>query len=1196
MNSARLNTDSGHRHCTLIKASAGTGKTFDLATHVLSILVRAQLETEAAARVGKASPSKHTRARDIVALTFSRAAASEIFDRVVQRLYRATAPGDDQAIEAETTCLDRALRTAGADANAFRANRSPAARRAILLAILRHFLDETNRSQIGTIDSYLLRMVQLLPEEAGLGHDLTLMEDDQLAAERARIANEILAAPADDSARQLLATALRNAAKGDIERAFGPLLGRCFNNNLLAAFFAQHAQSAWGDPAAIWPHNPPDMEADIQSLLTIPDDADFLKQLKAKVSAAANQFSSCFHGLTEKQATYLDNFLVAVQALDAVPSNDLFSSQPTTELAKNAGSRNFIKAFQSIHDDTPVTVTCGNGKANQLTLEGPALAALRELGRLRLLPIVRRNLRKMQGQYDLMRQFLERYVAETLAEGRLTFNDIPRLIKVLRTVAPDLIRNLEFSLDSSFRHLALDEFQDTSPEQWAAIRELVDEIKQSGPDADRSLFVVGDMKQAIYGWRGGESDLLREESESSAYGVRQSRRYSRRFGPEIARFVNALFDPAALQATFEQPDVPGDKADIAKATRTDFWEKIWEPHDEHKSVDDLGPDAPAPGSVQLLRIAKPEDKNADFDEYVAYADAIANELACSWNTYCKLCDQSAIARTPPPARPRFAILVRKNDAGQNLAWALRNAINARRQAGIILHSDDFPQLLFEGVASIADSPVVDAILELLRLAEHPDARAFAWGRVAATPLPRLALLQPDVRPDTSVNASAPGLAQLSAIVASRLADLGLPGFLEALRQELQALPDGNDPFTAERLEALLQSAIVWTQDTSRDKSLLAFIDFVRSRTSRIIADARSVKLITIHRSKGLTFDQVFVPFFSSKDAYGASGLNHDTLVAAPRENAVTPPRWFLDCPTSLIALPPLGEAYRNRSVRRTLEELCNTYVAMTRATRSLVLLVPEHAGTPRPTHSLYFHDHIARVFEAAGTRPDGTLAFGNPDPALWLSLPDRPPAVSKAAHAVLSPDTVPAANFGLPPPQAMRSNPSGDEPFQQTADHLFSLQPAATERGANVHAVLAKVAWLDPDAPPPAELQAALPPDLLAPGSAFRQALARPADATGLWRERSFELLDADNHWVSGTFDRVVFCGTGPDRRATIYDFKTNTLGPKGLATFEDKLRHAYTPQMTAYRSALAALTGLPLDHIAAILLPTATARPISIF
>ncbi|MEC8493505.1 MAG: UvrD-helicase domain-containing protein, partial [Planctomycetota bacterium] len=69
------------------------------------------------------------------------------------------------------------------------------------------------------------------------------------------------------------------------------------------------------------------------------------------------------------------------------------------------------------------------------------------------------------------------------------------------------LRDVTFRLDGRIDHLLLDEFQDTAPGQWRLLLPLAEEILAGG-DELRTFFCVGDVKQSIYGWRGGEPRLL----------------------------------------------------------------------------------------------------------------------------------------------------------------------------------------------------------------------------------------------------------------------------------------------------------------------------------------------------------------------------------------------------------------------------------------------------------------------------------------------------------------------------------------------------------------------------------------------------------------------------------------------------------------------------------------------------------------
>ena len=77
---------------------------------------------------------------------------------------------------------------------------------------------------------------------------------------------------------------------------------------------------------------------------------------------------------------------------------------------------------------------------------------------------------------------------------------------------------LYFRLDSRFRHILLDEFQDTSTMQFLLLAPLIDEIfSGKGQSEFRSFFYVGDVKQSLYRFRGGDEELFGWVSQR--YGI-----------------------------------------------------------------------------------------------------------------------------------------------------------------------------------------------------------------------------------------------------------------------------------------------------------------------------------------------------------------------------------------------------------------------------------------------------------------------------------------------------------------------------------------------------------------------------------------------------------------------------------------------------------------------------------------------------
>ncbi len=130
-----------------------------------------------------------------------------------------------------------------------------------------------------------------------------------------------------------------------------------------------------------------------------------------------------------------------------------------------------------------------------------------------------------------------------------------------------------FRLESRYHHLLIDEFQDTNDVQWRLVKALIEswgegqglvqdailseqaEGDGTGRICEPSLFIVGDQKQSIYGWRDARVEVLEKASRHllkirHGGGQRLTLRTSFRASGELLSFLNDLFD--------EVPKVRGD--------------------------------------------------------------------------------------------------------------------------------------------------------------------------------------------------------------------------------------------------------------------------------------------------------------------------------------------------------------------------------------------------------------------------------------------------------------------------------------------------------------------------------------------------------------------------------------------------------------------------------------------------------------
>ena len=166
---------------TVIEASAGTGKTFSLVTRLMQLIFNG------------------TEPERIVALTFSRAAAGEIFNSFIERLSDAAA--DESAAAAESGRI------------------GVAAKREDFARMLRKVISRQHLSLIGTLDSFLMKIVRMLPLELGLEGEISVMSDFRAPVEQDRLLDEMMALESDD-AKMFYRDAFRLALDGDGAKSF----------------------------------------------------------------------------------------------------------------------------------------------------------------------------------------------------------------------------------------------------------------------------------------------------------------------------------------------------------------------------------------------------------------------------------------------------------------------------------------------------------------------------------------------------------------------------------------------------------------------------------------------------------------------------------------------------------------------------------------------------------------------------------------------------------------------------------------------------------------------------------------------------------------------------------------------------------------------------------------------------------------
>lgn len=1045
----------------LIKASAGTGKTFALATEAISLLLADE------------------KPREFVGLTFSRAAAGEIFNRIASRLAEAAA--SEAGAQSETAHLLTVAQNGDQEKAEWvekvwklwserglvktdgRGQRylTPA----LFARLLRDYIHEQHVSRIGTIDSFMAQYVNSFPMELGLEGGMTIMDDYEVAQERKEAVDHLLQ-QGDHSDLSALFGEFGHATQKESTKLYSGLLDG-FVKDSLELFQNYPRKEQWGDPQSIWGAEGVPYSEVGSSLTEVAD------EIEDRIIAALPD---------DHRLRYADGWPLIVEFIRNFNGSLSGMKTPLKNMFAAWDGDKSIGEFKFNRNDT-------NLSAIEEEVMSRALAVLvRETLLIRC--------RQTQGRYQLIERIAGYYDRATRRRGKLTFDDVPRLVYELDEVNR---LNLEYRFDAQLTHWALDEFQDTSRLQWDTIGNLINEVHS---DEGRRLFIVGDMKQAIYGWRGGDVKIFDEESASELYHELDLVK-SYRYGARIAGLVNKVFDGELIRSWLS-----GSEASQVGEN----WNALWREHESHAGETDFV-------SVRLL------EKSKDISTEDLFAKPIIEELK----------------RVRPWERGiTTGILVEKNDQGEALAERLR--------------ATDIPAT-WEGESSIADTPVIAAFLNLLHLSEHPADEA-CWQHLCATPLftkqPFDALFK------------GRGDAMSKSRIAHRVAsDLSRMGLARTLREYAQEHTDTFDEFTRERVDSLITAAISYSQAATAVMTASDFRDYIESFQERAAADSTTVRVLTVHRSKGLGFDYVILPFIDDRKITAVSSSG--TFVAPDGS-------WLLDRRPAAVAFEhdtKLSSADVAERQRRAYDVLCRYYVAMTRAKKALSVYLS--SSKSETAFVKYVADTLGELPSEAGNNQ-------------WYEAEQ-----SVAAEAEVRKQTTLARR---PRRRIVRATPSLLAQKDVSAAMLFRGEDAGTRRGSEIHDLLEKLEWLD-DSAGTQEIVAACKAkgvDLLA-DTAFRRKLLRPDGFVELWRERNFEVM-LDGAWLSGTMDRVVFYRTAEGRlKAEILDYKSNRKGEKESVTdFEARMRAHYAPQMQSYRKALQILTKLAETDISASLLLTETA------
>lgn len=447
---------------------------------------------------------------------------------------------------------------------------------------------------------------------------------------------------------------------------------------------------------------------------------------------------------------------------------------------------------------------------------------------------------------------------------------------------------------SFYRNYLIDEFQDTSGLQWKNFLPLL----TNGLDQGFPSMVVGDVKQAVYRWRGGDLNLLQQQVEKDVGPHRintQELNHNYRSAGAIVTFNNLLFKSLASLVAAETGK------EISVAAYQDVEQQL------HKKE---------PGFVSI-EVIKGETDRTWRD---AALERVPRQLEKLQRLGVSLKD--------------IAILVRENRDGQQIVkYLLDYKTSDRAKQGCRYEVVSNESLRLDGAGS------VNLLISALRYLLNPEdaiARAqlgYEYSRLLAEDRPLTEVFTVANQVDFENN-----LPELFAGQKAALKKMPLYELTETLI-EIFSLGKATGEFSY--LQSFQDLVLEFTSRERNDIGVfLEWWEEVKGKRSiQVSGEVDAVQILTVHKSKGLQFKYVIIPFCSWELDHGF-GRNPNLWVKAqevPFDKAGYLPVKY----SSILDETLFADYYQEERSRSYLDNLNLLYVALTRAEHGLIVMAPD---------------------------------------------------------------------------------------------------------------------------------------------------------------------------------------------------------------------------------------------------------------
>jgi ATP-dependent helicase/nuclease subunit A len=777
--------------------------------------------------------------------------------------------------------------------------------------------------------------------------------------------------------------------------------------------------------------------------------------------------------------------------------------------------------------------------------------------------------------------FADAYAHAKRAAGVADFDDLIRWTRKL-LAQPGMGEWVRYKLDQRTDHILIDEAQDTNEAQWDIVWRIVEEYFSGRSEAEqrvRTVFTVGDFKQAIYGFQGTDPrqfDKMRARFRQRA----EELRIENADAPEFRDLsINASFRSA--QAILDAVDAVIQDVGFREMGLPEFPP----PHVAHHAV--------RPGSVELWKPFALEDsedgEEAEEGWLDADARAYAEKLAAQVRAWI---DEAPVLDSTKRPLTAGDILILVRSRGELASLIVARLFSAGVPvAGIdrLFLSKPFAVRDLLAAVTFAVQPLDD--LNLANLLVSP---LIGWGQQQLFDLAhdrkgwlwRALRQRAEERADFASAHAALGdlLAMADYTTPSLFLETILTGQLDGRRKLYRRLGlAARDP-----IDELMTAALEF--ERNEVPSLERFHAWFARGDVEIKRDpserANAVRVMTVHGAKGLEAPYVILADATADPAnLGRRNPPLNLPIGGDKVPVIRPRKAELLEPfTSIVAAEQA----------RDLEEHWRLlYVGMTRASERLVVAgIEPTRGIPENS----WHKRVEQALTSLGSVPE-------PEPR-WIAAWRYRGHVAvkavkpKASRVELGPPAIPdwvraAAPAEPRPPRPLAPSQLGED--REPAPPPTPQSRAAARRGTLIHQLLEGLAdvdeigrreraldWLEKsggvsDAPEREEIAGQVCGVLSDPRFA---ALFGP----GSLGEAPLAATLPDGRVIAGTADRLLI----ESSRVSVLDFKTGRV-PES----ETQIPVAHRAQMKAYSDALRVI--FPDRHVRSALLYTSGPKLIEV-